>query len=93
METCANYMDEEMFVSSDERKFINKIKQLAEEYPMDVTIIAHPETNDGCIYAKMPSKWFHIKPPVKRNFTDEQREAMAERAKVMQMARKAKMNK
>lgn len=92
METCANYMDDRMFVSSDERKFINKIRQLAKEYPMDVTIIAQPETNDGCIYAKMPSKWFSIKPPTKRNFTDEQREAMSERAKAMQMARKAKMN-
>ena len=88
METSATYTGGEMFVSSDERKFINRIRQFAREYPDDVTIIAQPENNDGCIYARMPAKWFSIKPPTKRNFTEEQRAALSERAKMMQVARK-----
>lgn len=87
METSATYTSEEMFVSSDERKFIRKIQQLAVEHPDDVTIIARPEANDGCIYAKMPATWFKLKPPVKRNISDEQREMLAERARNMRSAR------
>lgn len=87
METSATYTSAEMFVSSDERKFIRKIQQLAVNHPDDVTIIAQPETNDGCIYAKMPASWFKIKPPVKRNLSDEQRELLAERARNLRSAK------
>lgn len=40
-----------------------------------------PETNDGCIYASVPSQWLKIAPPRKLSYTDEQREAMGERLK------------
>lgn len=71
METCINYCDKEAaFFSSDERRWITKIRKLKEKYPDDIDIIAEPETNDGCIYCKLPSRWLKIQP--KRIYTEEQ---------------------
>ena len=63
METCFNYTDKDIgYFSSDERKWISKVRKLAEQYPDEVQIICQPETNDGCIYAKVPSAWLKIRP-------------------------------
>ena len=86
METSATYTSGEMYVSSDERKIIRKIQQFAVEHPDEVTIIAQPEENDGCIYAKMPASYFKLKPPTTRNLSDEQRKMLAERARTMRSA-------
>ena len=67
--------------SSDEKKWKNRIMKLAEEYPEQVKITVYPEDNDGCINAWIPAKWIRVKPPVKRNLTEEQRMAMSERLK------------
>lgn len=67
--------------SSDEKKWKKRIMKLAEEYPEQVKITVYPEDNDGCINAWIPAKWIRVKPPVKRNLTDEQRMAMSERLK------------
>lgn len=73
METCLNYTNtNEMYFSSTERKWISKIRKLQEEHPDEVTIIAQPEDNGGCIYAKMPSFYLKIQPKKRSNFTDEQ---------------------
>ena len=79
METSASYIDKEMFVSTDEMKWKNRIEQWAKEYPEECVITVRPENNDGCMCAKMPASWFRMRPPIKRNLTDEQREAMGER--------------
>ena len=80
METCFNYTERENgYFSSDERRFITKVRRLKEKYPEQVRIIAEPEENDGCIYCEMPTAWFTIRVPKKMNFTDEQKQAMAER--------------
>lgn len=79
METCFNYCSEQGFFSSDERKWINRIRKLKEQCPDDITIIAEPETNDGCIYCKLPTNWLRIQPPIKRELTEEQKEALRER--------------
>lgn len=82
METCFNYTEKEHgYFSSDERRFITRVRRLAEKYPDKVRIIKQPEENDGCIYCELPTEWFSIRPPVKRNFTDEQRQEMSERMK------------
>lgn len=74
METCANYTaGEQMFFSSDERKWITKIRRLAEEHPDEVTILANPEDNGGCIYARMPCNYLQIKPKRRLQLTDEQK--------------------
>ena len=84
METCFNYTDKEKgFFSSDERRFINKIRKLKEKYPDLVTIIKEPEDNDGCIYCELPVAWFTIRVPKKRVLTDEQRAEMSERMSQM----------
>ena len=79
METCFNYCGEKGFFSSDERKFITKVRKLHEQYPEKVRIIAEPEDNDGCIYAELPKEWFRIQVPKKMNLTDEQKQKIAER--------------
>lgn len=84
METAMGYLTEDegrAWFSSDERKWRNRIMKLAEEYPEQVKITVYPEDNDGCINAWIPAKWIRVKPPVKRNLTDEQRMAMSERLK------------
>lgn len=83
METSCTYTDATMFVSSDQQKIINKVRKLAERHPDQVTIIRRPEQNDGCIYATMPSEWFKISPPIKREMSEEQRQAAAERMKAI----------
>lgn len=81
-ETAINRLqgDDYCFVFTAERKFINRLKELSEEYPNEVEIQYINE--DGSIGAKVPSNWFRfVKPPTKRNYTEEQRQAMSERMK------------
>ena len=81
-ETAINRLrgDDYCYVFSAERKFINRLKELAEEYPNEVEIQYINE--DGSVGAKVPYNWFRfIKPPTKRNYTEEQRQAASERMK------------
>ena len=82
METCCEYLDDKvMWVSSDQQKIINRVRKLAETYPDSVIIKRQPEQNDGCIYATMPADWLKLNPPIRREMTDEQRQAASERMK------------
>ena len=82
METCFNYTEKEHgYFSSDEKRFVNKVHRLKEQYPDQVRIIAEPEENDGCIYCELPTEWFTIRVPKKLNLTDEQRLELSERMK------------
>lgn len=69
METSLTYTDKTAWFSSDERKWIFRIRKLKEEHPDEVTIIRQPEENDGCIYCKVPAEWFRIAP--KKVFSEE----------------------
>ena len=63
METCFNYCDEKQaFFSSDERKWITRIRKLQEQNPDEVIILRQPETNDGCIYCKLPASYLQVQP-------------------------------
>jgi hypothetical protein len=78
METSISYTTKDKaFFSSDERRWINRIRTLKEKYPDMVQVIAEPEDNDGCIYASIPIEWMKIQP--KRAYTDEQKAEMVER--------------
>lgn len=80
METCFNYtVKDYAYFSSDERRFINKVRRLKEQFPEQVRILAEPENNDGCIYCQLPVEWFKLYP--KRKVTDEQKEAARVRMK------------
>lgn len=78
METCINYTDKTAWISSDERKWINRVRKLKDERPEEVEILRQPEDNDGCIYAKLPAAWFKVQAP--RILTEEQREKLRENA-------------
>ena len=88
METACSYTDGWAWFSSDERKWVTRIKKLAEQHPDEVIIKRMPEDNDGCIYAKIPSSWFKIQPKIKRELTDEQRLILQERGR--KLGRKTK---
>lgn len=80
METCFNYCDKDVaFFSSDERRWITKIRKLKKRFPDKITILAKPETNDGCIYCKLPASALKIQLHEKRTMSEEQRQANAER--------------
>ena len=81
METSCTYTCETMFLSTDERRLINRILRFRESRPNDVEIIKMPEENDGCLYCKLPAKWLKITPPSVRVLTDDQRAKSAERLK------------
>lgn len=91
METCFNYVDKEVaFFSSDEKRWINKIHKLKERFPDQITIIAEPETNDGCIYCKLPVAALKVSLTEKRELTDEQKAALTKNL-VSARAKKAEM--
>lgn len=91
METCFNYCEPHNgFFSSDERKWITKIHKLKEKHPDKIKIIAEPETNDGCIYCKLPPEWFKLIPPPKgRVLTEEEKQAGRERLEEYRRKKKA----
>ena len=80
-ETSVDFLnvDKRATFCSSEIKWINKILKLQESHPGDVHIAYTPEDNDGMIVAHVPKNWFKISPPRKRDMTDEQRAAAAER--------------
>ena len=45
-------------VSFSQKKYVNRIKRMAEKYPSCVEIIA--ENDDGSIYATIPLKSLHL---------------------------------
>lgn len=84
METCFNYTDRDRaYFSSDERKWITRIRKLKEQHPDQVRIIREPEENDGCIYCELPVEWLKVSPKREVIITEEKREKLAERMRMM----------
>lgn len=82
IDTYAGYASkDEMFFSSTERMWHNRVLKLAKENPTEVEIIKYPQDNDGVIYAKMPVSYLQIKAKKKRDLTEEERAAIRERLK------------
>ena len=91
METCCEYTDSVMWVSTDERRMITRMMKLIAEHPDETEIIKRPEENDGCLYCKVPSTWLKIAPPVKLEMSDEQKAAASQRMqKLNEQARLSK---
>ena len=81
-ETSVEYIKGENYLTwySDDPKWVNRIRQLAADNA-DVQIVS--DDGEG-VLAHCPVSWFKPpKPPIKRNMTDEQRQAAAERMKNM----------
>ena len=71
-------------IDAGERWSINMVKRLKEKYP-DKVIIKH-ENKDGSIHAYMPLKWMKITPKgegPKREYSEEEKQALRERMKAM----------
>lgn len=67
-------------VTFSQKRWINKIKSYAKDYPDEIKIIA--EDPNGTIYAHVPISWFKFSPPRKgREFSEEEKSAAAERLK------------
>lgn len=81
IETCFNYCEDNgwAFMSSNERRWINRLQKYSTEKPSECLILKRPEENGGHIYAKVPQSWLYVRPPIKRELTEEQRLAGAER--------------
>ena len=67
-------------VTFSQKRFVNKLKKYAGEYPGDIEIVA--ENEDGSICAHVPVTWFKFSPPRVREMSDEERAAAAERLKL-----------
>ena len=93
METACDYLDDKvMYVSTDERRWINRLLKIVEEHPNEVTITQRPEENDGCLCLKCPASYLKISPPSRREMTDEQRIALSERMKLMRKTKQDASN-
>ena len=79
-ETAVEYIKGENYLTwySDDPIWVNRIRQMATDNA-EVQIV----NDDGeSVLAHCPVSWFKPpKPPIKRNMTDEQRQAAAERMK------------
>lgn len=90
IETSFNYCEkgsDKGFFSSNEQKWIGRIKRLAEKNP-ECVILAEPKGNHGFIYARIPTSWLKVSPPKKVVMTEEQRIAAAERLRKVRESNK-----
>jgi len=79
METCYNYTGKVAYFSSDERKWINKVRRMKEQYPDQVEILKQPEENDGCIYARLPAEWMRMQPKRVVELSEEEKQVLRDR--------------
>ena len=71
----------------------NKIQKLHEKYPDEFKYFI--ENEDGSLYAEVPVKWIKVSRPSgnHREFTEEERQASAERLRKMWEMRRAQASK
>lgn len=79
-QTTITERDGKLSISTNQYKWINRIKALKSSYPDQVTISAYddPKLNDT-IFATLPIDWLRIKPPKTINLSDQQKHDIAER--------------
>ena len=77
-ETSASYVvGDKMFeFYTEEPKYIRKVNKLCEKFP-EIRIIN--QDGEKSMLAYLPLKFFKISPPVQRNMSNEQKEALRER--------------
>lgn len=81
-------IDDTACFSSNDYRWVKKILKLVEKYPEQTKLVTNDEY--GFVTIRCPKSWFNVKPPAKRNFTEEQRRAMSDRMKAMAKARAQK---
>lgn len=86
-------VDDMVSVTAYQTKYMNQLKKLAVAHPDEVKIIKEAKENDGMMVVHLPKKYCKVsfgEVRAKRELTEEQRAAAADRAKKMQEAKKAK---
>ena len=74
IETCIEYCEPGWaYFTSNEQRWINRMRKLAASHPDECIILQQPEDNGGFIYAKFPQKWARVNPPRQVVMTDEKR--------------------
>ena len=91
-----NFVDSDDMVSvtAYQTKYMNQIKKLAEKYPDEVKIVKTAKENDGMMLAHLPKKFVKVsfgEARAKREMTEEQKAAAAERMRIAQEIKKAKL--
>ena len=91
MRECAiNWISGEMtatVTAASSTRLKGKIEKLANEFPDEVKIIIR--NGDGSIMAHVPVKWVKVGEPPKRELSEEQKEANAERLRLAREKQKA----
>lgn len=73
--------DDWMAITVTQKKFINKLRKIREELTdFDMCWVENP---DGSVFCHLPLSCLHISKSYKRNFSDEVRNAAAERMRTM----------
>lgn len=78
---CFNQADKTACVSTFKSNWITKLKAYAQDYPDLVTL--NKEDSYGCCTFTVPKKCISLRSPKKREISEEQKQAMSERAKAM----------
>ena len=78
---CFNQADKTACISTFKSNWITKLKTFAEDYPDLVTL--NREDPYGCYTFTVPKKCISLRSPKKREISEEQKQAMSERAKTM----------
>lgn len=82
METSISYTDKTAYFSSDEPKWIRRVREWHDQLPEYVEILAEPEDNDGCIYCRIPANWMSIRPKKGLFMSEEERAEIGERLRL-----------
>lgn len=61
-----------MTLTLTQRKLVNKVMDLANEWPEEVKVLHTNE--DGSIYAQMPTNYLKLNRPFRRELTEEEKE-------------------
>lgn len=77
--------DKVITATFNQRKYVTKIKKLAENYPNEVRIT--DENLDGSIVAHIPLRYLKISRPPVRELTEDQKEATRERLEKARMTK------
>jgi len=80
METVIEHEEAQSYfaITTDERKWKNRLAKLAKEHPGDCVCWAVNE-EDGSVFYHVPESWVAIRPPRKSTMTDEQKAIAADR--------------
>lgn len=76
-----NQAEQTADISTFKSSWITKLKEFAKEYPDLVTFVK--EDKYGCATFTIPKRCISLRSPKKKEISEEQRQAMSERAKAM----------